>query len=299
MPGKTQIEWADASWNPTTGCGHVSPGCHNCYAEALSLRFGWSKKPWAPENAEENVILHPDRLGIPSHWRDPAKIFVNSMSDLFHPRVPSEFINRVWMEMYNNPRHTFIVLTKRPKRLRDWTRRAATAKGWPEDEIWPDWMWVGTSIESREHVDRADLLRETPAAVRVISAEPLLGPLVGRWTEETGDYGTSHGWKHVWPDGSTEGEPLDLSGISWVIVGGESGPGHRPLDLQWVRDLRDACASRGRFDAEGRDGIAYFVKQLGGTRPGTALEDLPEDLRIREYPGRSNPVTRVPSGSLF
>lgn len=271
MPGKTHIEWSDASWNPTTGCSRVSDGCDHCYAEALSLRFGWSKKPWLAENAEENVVLHPERLGIPSKWRKPQRIFVNSMSDLFHPRVPGEFINQVWNEMYNNPRHTFQVLTKRPKRLRDWTRRAAAAKGWPVEEMWPDWMWVGTSIESRDHVDRADLLRETPAAIRFISAEPLLGPLVPHWSP-TGL--SDPGW--AWGDGYDQ-PGLDLAGISWLICGGESGPKARSLDLQWARDLRDACNVAG---------AAFFMKQTGGLRPGTQLEDLPEDLRVREMPSQ-------------
>jgi len=107
MGDKTGIGWTDATWNPVTGCSHVSPGCDHCYAETLSLRYGWSKLPWTPENADENVILHPERLDRPARWRKPRMIFVNSMSDLFHPNVPGEFINEVWMQMYNNPRHTF------------------------------------------------------------------------------------------------------------------------------------------------------------------------------------------------
>lgn len=274
MPGKTNIEWATDSWNPTTGCSRVSGGCDHCYAEELSLRFGWSQKPWLPENAEENVVLHPERLGIPKGWKEPRRIFVNSMSDLFHPRVPGEFINQVWMEMFNNPRHTFIILTKRPKRLLSWTRIAAKGKGWPEGEIWPDWIWVGTSIESREHVDRADTLREVPAAVRVISAEPLLDPLIYDWY---GDCGTP-----CWKTGPKPLAPqLDLSGIHWLICGGETGRQARPMDLQWARDLRDACVT---------SETAYFMKQTGGLRPGTKLEDLPEDLRIREYPKTSSPL---------
>jgi protein gp37 len=288
LPGKTNISWASDSWNPTTGCGRVSAGCDNCYAEALSLRFGWSKKPWLPENAEENVVLHPERLGIPSRWKDPRRIFVNSMSDLFHPRVPSRFINDVWMEMFNNPRHTFMVLTKRPKRLRDWTRGAARAKGWPEDEIWPDWMWVGTSIESREHVSRADLLRETPAAVRFISAEPLLGPLVP-WRDAQGAL--------VWDsllergkDGVERSLPsLDLTEIDWLIAGGESGSGYRQMNLRWASDLRDQCEA---------SGTAFFMKQDSGLRPDQRGR-IPDDLWVREIPRRSDLITQEPERSLF
>jgi protein gp37 len=259
MGDKSTIEWTDATWNPVTGCSKVSPGCDHCYAETLSLRYGWSKRPWTPENAEENVILHPGRLDRPTRWRKPRMVFVNSMSDLFHPRVPGEFINDVWMTMYNNPRHTFQILTKRPKRLRDWTIRAASAKGWPVDEIWPDWMWVGTSIESREYVDRADVLRETPAAVRFISAEPLLGPLV-----------RDDGWTDSWTDGYV-GPELDLTGIHWLIVGGESGPGHRPMRAEWVYGLLGACLEE-RLD-EG-DRPAFFFKQWGGRTPKAGGREL-------------------------
>ena len=285
----TTIEWTHGSgfkgetWNPVTGCSHASEGCDHCYAESLTRRFAkaWSVPdlPWTPENAAENVVLHPERLRMPYRWRHPRSVFVNSMSDLFHPRVPSSFINDVWMAMYNNPRHRFMILTKRPKRMRDWTLLAARAKGWPADEIWPDWIWVGASVESRDWVGRADLLRDTPAAVRFISAEPLLGPLVYDRHDHVTAYDSD--WRpvgmleHGWADRHYTGPQLDLEGIAWLIVGGESGRDHRPMRLEWVRELITACRVAG---------TAPFVKQLGGLRPGSKLEDLPEDLRVREYP---------------
>jgi protein gp37 len=268
----TAIEWTDETWNPVVGCSKVSEGCDNCYAELvhklrLDGRHGYPAfRPWTPENAEHNVTLRPDRLGDPAKWRKPRMVFVNSMSDLFHPRVPSEFINDVWMAMFNNPRHTYQVLTKRPKRLRNWTLRAAEAKGWPADEIWPDWIWVGTSIESRDHLDRADLLRETPAAVRFISAEPLLGPLLPKIE---GDEENCIAW---WPDGSDTPcvpyDGLDLHDIAWLIVGGESGPEHRPMDADWVRDLRDAASGSRRRHT------AFFFKQWGGRTPKAGGREL-------------------------
>jgi protein gp37 len=194
----TSIEWTDATWNPVTGCSKVSPGCANCYAETLSLRFGWSKKPWTPENAAENVVLHPERLDKPGTWRKPRMVFVNSMSDLFHELVPDQFIFDVFSVMARESKHTYQVLTKRPERMRDLFAGIATCEhGWlthngdnPSSyggtgivvpEPWPlPNVWLGTSIENMRWVGRADALRDTAAAVRFISAEPLLGPLVER-----------------------------------------------------------------------------------------------------------------------
>lgn len=241
----TGIEWTDESWNPITGCSKVSPGCAHCYAETLSLRFGYSTKPWTPANAKANVILHPQRLGIPLRWRRPRMVFVNSMSDLFHPLVADEYIDRVFEVMIEAQRHTFQVLTKRPERMRDYMTRRADRLA---DGAVPTNVWLGTSIENNRWVGRADALRETPAAVRFLSCEPLLGAL---------------------PD-------LDLTGIDWVIVGGESGAHHRPLDLAWVRDLRDRCQDRG---------VAFFFKQVGGRTPkagGRTLDDQTWD----EMPSR-------------
>ena len=218
MADKSAIEWTDSTWNPVTGCSKVSPGCDNCYAETISLRFGRSKKPWTPENAAENVVLHPDRIEKPLTWRKPRMVFVNSMSDLFHELIPLDFLSAVWDVMVRTPQHTYQILTKRPQRI----ARALGPEGigfyavegvvpFPQPNI-----WLGTSIESWRFNHRADQLRRVPAAVRFISAEPLLDTLYGK-------------------------RPLDLTGIDWVIVGGESGHGARPMSGEWVREIRDAC----------------------------------------------------------
>jgi protein gp37 len=240
----TSIEWTDETWNPVTGCSKVSPGCAHCYAEALSLRFGWSKKSWTPEHAEENVVLRPDRLSQPLKWRQPRMVFVNSMSDLFHELVPDQFIADVFEQMGLAGHHVFQVLTKRPERMRDlldsgaW-RKATGISEWPLSNV-----WLGTSIENRHFLHRADALRETWAAVRFISAEPLLGPLSPATPDDYGE--------------DTIGG-LDLRGIDWLIAGGESGPKRRSMNLDWVRDLRDAAVL---------NGTAFFYKQGNGFRPG-------------------------------
>jgi protein gp37 len=218
------IEWTEATWNPVTGCSKVSPGCAHCYAETLSHRFGRTSKPWTPENAEENVVLHEERLQQPARWRRPRMIFVNSMSDLFHELVPPVLVGSVFDVMRQNERHTFQVLTKRPERARE---LADTLK-------WPRNVWLGVSIENSRFTWRADVLRDIPAAVRFVSAEPLLGSLF-----ETG----------------LRRAPLDLSGIDWLIAGGESGPIYRPARVEWVRELREACADQA---------VAFFFKQWGG-----------------------------------
>ncbi len=288
MAQETGIAWTDVTWNPTLGCSKVSTGCRSCYAETIALRFGMTPKPWTALNAAENVLLKPHKLREPlskaGPWKNPCRVFVNSMSDLFHEQIPNEYIAAVFAVMAAADQHTFQILTKRPERMRDWFawyeiqcrdhesvyadekldaahRHAWEIMGAPLDPMngligipWPlANVWLGVSIENRKWVSRADVLRQTPAAVRFISAEPLLGSL----------------------DESAAGPGLRLAGIDWLIVGGESGSGHRPFDAEWARDLRDACAA---------SGTAYFLKQLGGSRPGTALEDLPEDLRIREFP---------------
>lgn len=224
MSDKSAIEWTDATWNPVTGCSKVSPGCAHCYAERLSTRFQRTTKPWTPDNADENVVLHEARLLVPLSWRQPRMIFVNSMSDLFHELVPDEFIGRVFETMRRAPQHTYQILTKRPERMRDWFR-GDVGRAWGSDPL-PQ-VWLGTSIENDRWVGRADFLRETPAAVRFISAEPLIGPLPS----------------------------LNLTGIDWLIVGGESGSSHRPIREEWVLDLRDAA---------GRAEVAFFFKQWGG-----------------------------------
>ena len=241
MSQKSTIEWTDATWNPTTGCSVVSPGCANCYAETLSLRFGWSKKPWTPQNAAENVVLHPERLNKPLSWRQPSMVFVNSMSDLFHELIPFEYVDRVFETMATADKHTYQILTKRPERMRDYMLRSEDAQNEPLPNV-----WLGTSIENDRHVFRADILRETPAAVRFISAEPLLGPLPS----------------------------LDLTGIDWLIVGGESGSGARAMNAAWVKDLRDRAVEAG---------TAFFFKQWGGRTPKAGGRML-DGREWSEYP---------------
>ncbi len=230
MPGTTAIEWTNKTWNPVTGCTKVSPGCDHCYAERLTNRFG---------RDFTQVSLHPNRLDAPLHWREPSYIFVNSMSDLFHPRVPYTFVDQVFAVIRQCPQHTFQILTKRPSRMRRYPG------------LWPANAWAGISIESQDYAWRADILRKVPAAVRFLSIEPLIGPIAS----------------------------LDLQGIHWVIVGGESGPGHRPLDINWVRTLRDQSVS---------EHVAFFFKQWGGLTPksggreldGRTWDEMPRGLAI-------------------
>jgi protein gp37 len=214
---KSSIEWTESTWNPVTGCSKVSPGCAHCYAETLSKRFRWTEQPWTPEHAEVNVRLHHDRLEQPLRWRQPRMIFVNSMSDLFHELVPIEFIGQVFAVMAAAEQHVFQILTKRHERMAELA---------PLIE-WPTNVWMGVSIENCRWVERADYLRTVPAAVRFISAEPLLGPL----------------------------DNLDLDGIDWLIAGGESGSRHRPMREESAMELRDRCLSAG---------VAFFFKQHGG-----------------------------------
>jgi protein gp37 len=261
----TAIEWTDATWNPVTGCSKVSPGCAHCYAETISLRFGRSAKPWTPENAAENVVLHPERLDQPLRWRRPRMVFVNSMSDLFHERVPDEFIREVFNVMRRcdgyivaaterrTPAHTFQVLTKRPERALELARSRKLGFGLDEWRAKAPNVWLGVSIENARYTWRADVLREIPAAVRFISAEPLLGSLVN--VPDPG-YEYPTGPLTSWPVATRK--PLDLAGIDWLIVGGESGHDHRPLDLDHARELRDACQN---------EGVAFFFKQVGGRTP--------------------------------
>jgi protein gp37 len=213
----TAIEWTEATWNPVTGCSKVSPGCAHCYAETFAER--WRGIPGHPYEQGFDLKLWPSRLDQPLRWTRPRMIFVNSMSDLFHEDIPVEFIASVFEVMARADHHTFQVLTKRHNRLAELAC----------DLRWPENVWMGVSIENRRFVDRADALRGVPAAVRFISAEPLLGRLEG----------------------------LDLTGIDWLIAGGESGPGHRRVKPEWIRELRDRCQS---------EGVAFFFKQWGGIR---------------------------------
>lgn len=229
MGDGSSIEWTDATWNPVTGCDRVSPGCTNCYALSLARRLKAMGNPryqvyGHPKSSGTGfgLTLHHDVLGLPLRWSRPRFVFVNSMSDLFHPRVPREFVRSVFGVMGEAGQHTFQVLTKRPERM-----AALLAELQPEPL--PN-VWLGTSIESDAYARRASALRSTPAAVRFLSLEPLLGPLPS----------------------------LDLTQVDWVIVGGESGVHHRPLDLGWVRELRDRCVAAD---------IPFFFKQVGGRTP--------------------------------
>jgi protein gp37 len=232
---RSAIEWTEATWNPVTGCSKVSPGCAHCYAETFAER--WRGVRGHPYEQGFDLRFWPERLEQPLRWRRPRMIFVNSMSDLFHEDIPPDFIERVFEVMGEAHWHTFQVLTKRHERLAELA---------PEFEWHPN-VWMGVSVENRRFIERADYLRTVPAAVRFISAEPLLGPLDG----------------------------LDLEGIHWLIAGGESGPRHRPMRGEWALDLRDRCTEVG---------VAFFFKQWGGRTPkaggrmldGRTWDELPE-----------------------
>lgn len=234
MSANSTIEWTEATWNPTTGCDRISAGCDHCYALTLAKRLkamGSAKyqKDGDPRTSGPGfgLTLHPAALSVPSKVSKPTTFFVNSMSDLFHARVPLGFVRDVLDVIRETPRHTYQALTKRSLRM----ARLADQLDWPGN------LWMGVSIENDEQVNRADDLREVPAAVRFLSCEPLLGPLDG----------------------------LDLAGIHWVITGGESGPGARPIEADWVRAIRDrAVAER----------VAFFHKQWGGRTPKAAGREL-------------------------
>jgi protein gp37 len=244
MGGRTGIQWTDATWNPMTGCTKVSAGCANCYALTVAKRKTrdiYLVRPPVkdtPSNRADPFAprFWENRIEMPLHWRRPRRVFVNSMSDVFHGHFSAEMIQRVFEVMNRAHWHQFQVLTKRPERA----LRLADKLGWGEN------IWLGTSIESLDVAHRRDALRATPAAVRFISAEPLLGPL----------------------------DTLDLSGIDWVIGGGESGQGFRPCDPEWARGLRDNCLATG---------IAFFWKQWGGFTP-KAGGRLLDGREWNEYP---------------
>lgn len=209
------IEWTESTWNPLTGCTKVSPGCKHCYAERLAGRLRAMGQPNYRRGFE--LTLHPHALELPLRWRKPQVIFVNSMSDLFHEDVPESYIQRVFETMCRADWHRYQVLTKRAERLAELAPRLT----------WPDHIWMGVSVENADYTWRIDFLLATGARVQFLSLEPLLGPLPN----------------------------LSLTDIDWVIVGGESGPGARPMDLDWVRDIREGCRGAG---------VPFFLKQLGG-----------------------------------
>jgi protein gp37 len=238
MASSTAIEWTDATWNPVTGCTKISAGCDHCYAERFSERF--RGVPGHPFEFGFDLTLRPERLETPLKWRQPRMIFVNSMSDLFHKEVPWEFTSRVFDTMETADWHTFQVLTKRSSLMRDFLRKRYIANRGPSH------IWLGVSIEDGTKLSRLRHLQQTPAGIRFLSIEPLIGR-IGK---------------------------IDLSGIDWVIVGGESGPGARHMEPEWVREVRDQCV---------REGVAFFFKQWGGLRPKSGGRKL-DDREWSQFP---------------
>lgn len=267
----SSIEWTEATWNPVTGCDRTSPGCDNCYALTLAKRLKAMGQPKYQNDGDERtsgpgfaVTCHEQELDQPLRWAKPRRVFVNSMSDLFHADVPDDFIARVFAAMSDASQHTYQVLTKRPQRMtklltsRSFVATVDKYRGvTPGAFVWPlPNVWLGTSIENDRYSWRADHLRTTPAAIRFLSLEPLLGDLPS----------------------------LDMHGMDWIIVGGESGHRARPMLLKWVRSLRSRARAAG---------VAFFVKQLGtdwsvrnghGRSHGVDWTKWPEDLRVRDYP---------------
>jgi len=248
---RSSIEWTESTWNPTTGCDRVSRGCDNCYALTMAKRLkamgvARYQSDGDPRTSGPGfgVTCHPDALDLPRTWQRPRLVFVNSMSDLFHAQVPLAFVQQVFDVMASTPQHTYQLLTKRARRL----RRLASDLDWPPN------VWVGVSVEDAAALARVDDLRAVPAAVRFLSCEPLIGPL----------------------------ESLDITGIDWVIVGGESGPRTRPMDPRWVLDLRDRCV-------EAR--VPYFFKQWGGHTPKTGGRLL-DGRTWDEMPDRTHASSR-------
>ena len=229
MGDNSHIEWTEATWNPVTGCTKISQGCKNCYAERLAHRL--QRMGLTRYSNGFEVTLHPDVLDLPKSWKKPKLVFVNSMSDLFHPDVPLSYISLVFAVMASCPQHTFQVLTKRSARLRELGPQLS----------WPPNVWMGVSVEDSRVLERIDDLRIVPARVRFLSVEPLIGPL----------------------------ENVNLGGIHWVIVGGESGPRARTMNAEWVESLYKQCRN-----AE----VPFFFKQWGGTR---------KDLTGRKLHGRT------------
>lgn len=262
---KTTIEWATDVWNPVTGCTKVSQGCKHCYAERIAGRF-WGDRKFT------DVQIHPERLGQLSHWRKPRRIFVNSMSDLFHPAVPDDFIWQVFDTMTRgNRRHTYMILTKRPDRMKAWFEKYQEkfwhyhAPGEPQRQYvaapWPDpCIWLGVSVEDQKAADeRIPLLLQTPAAVRFVSCEPLLGEVdLWKFGHPEMGFGTELDHRGTYPFYQALGwenkSIVVRPGIDWVITGGESGPGARPMHPDWARSLRDQCQEAG---------VPFFFKAWG------------------------------------
>lgn len=252
MSENSPIEWTDATWNPVAGCSLASAGCTNCYAMRMAARLdamgvekysGLTRKSGGRAKWTGRVRCDEAALAVPERWRKPRKVFVNSMSDLFHEDVPAEFILKVWGVMKATPHHDYQLLTKRPERMRQLMSR-------PEFDVLPN-VWLGTSVESQEVAHRIDDLHETPAAIRFISFEPLIGAI----------------------------DTADLTGIAWAIVGGESGPQARPMEEAWVLRIEQLCRAYG---------AAFFFKQWGGTNKkatgrllnGRTYDEMPAGISL-------------------
>lgn len=244
MGDRTGIEWTEATWNPTTGCTKVSRGCDHCYAERMSLRL---KRAGVSKYSNGfDLTVHEEALSIPFHWRRPRKVFVNSMSDLFHKEIPDDFRERVFRVMLEADWHVYQVLTKRSSLMRGYINRR-----WPSTAV-PPHIWLGVSVENASAKSRIEHLKGTNAQVRFLSLEPLLGPV---------------------------GE-LDLTGINWVIVGCESGPGARHMNWEWLREIRDLCLA---------SGVKFFLKQAMVEGKLVGLPEL-DGRRWAEYPNYTLPV---------
>lgn len=314
MSQKTKIEWTDTTWNPVRGCSRVSEGCRNCYAEKVAKRFSGTGQPYEGLIASGgqwngNITLAHHLLGEPLKWKSPKKIFVNSMSDLFHENVPFEFIASVFAIMGVTTRHTYQILTKRPQRMReffDWALMRQDSLGewekleptdfnadsrifdhWPEDVEWRGYdncgplfpytnVWLGVSVEDQKTAnERIPWLLKTPAAVRWISAEPLLGAIdLNAITYEKDQHSECILDALFCEDHPDDCGPIGTATLDWVVVGGESGPGARPTHPDWVRSLRDQCVSAG---------TAFFFKQWGewadvdnGPKDDSAYDGKPE-----------------------
>jgi protein gp37 len=348
MANKTSIEWTDYNWNFLRGCSRVSEGCRNCYAEGVAARFSGEGMPYEglakfvdhkPRWTGE-ISFHEDILIEPLTWRRPRKVFVNSMSDLFHEKVTDEMLHKAFAVMALTPQHTYQILTKRPERMRKYFFRDneetirrwhnAYPKGGLVETLWtlplPN-VWLGVSVEDQKTADeRIPLLLNTPASVRWISAEPLLGPI---------KFKTAKGWDKSYDDEFWMAEKASViddfaywaihdNGLNWVVVGGESGSGARPCDVQWIREIVDQCKAAGvpvfvkqlgakpedssHKDIWGPDGGHHYTRPIGdpllveaenapgysitnqqlsrhiSNRKGGDIHEFPEDLQIREFP---------------
>ena len=240
MATKSSIEWTESTWNPLTGCDKISPGCKHCYAERMAKRL--KAMGQANYRNEFALTLHPHVLETPLRWKQPQMIFVNSMSDLFHERVPEQYVQQVFATMRRAHWHQFQVLTKRSERIREMNGRLD----------WPANVWMGVSVENAKYKVRITDLRETSAAIRFLSLEPLIGDLGA----------------------------LDLRGIHWVIVGGESGPGARPMQREWVQEIQRQCTAAA---------VPFFFKQWGGVNKKRAGREL-DGRTFDELPRRLEPL---------